>query len=61
MLLVSQVSFTTEPVVRGNGAPQRWVRSFESPRRASSGCTLTVDNGDGPATRITNGAILLNG
>ena len=68
LLLVSPVSFTAEPVtvfgperfVRDNGAPQHWVRSFELPRRAPD-CTLIVDNGDKPATRVTSGTILLNG
>ncbi len=67
-LLVSPVSFTAEPVtvfgperfVRDTGAPQHWVRPFELPRRAPD-CTLIVDNGDKPATRVTSGTILLNG
>ena len=67
-LLVSPVSFIAEPVtvfgperfVRDNGAPQHWVRSFELPRRAPD-CTLIVDNGDKPATRVTSGTIRLNG
>ena len=46
--------------VRDNGAPQWLVRPFQLPRRAPD-CTLTVDNGDSPATRVTSGAILLNG
>ena len=67
-LLFSLVSFTAEPetvfgperFVRDNGAPQWLVRPFQLPRRAPN-CTLTVDNGDSPATRVTSGAILLNG
>lgn len=56
----SPAAFGPEQFVRAAGPSDWQVRSFQLPRRAPA-CTLTVDNGDRPATRVTSGSLRLNG